>query len=213
MTGPQTAGSMWHVSGDYCEACSCLFICSCSTSNFTLPPNRNDCKFALVFHIDRGRFGETSLENLNVAMVGFTPEGPMTTVGWSVGLLVDERADDAQRDALARIFRGQTGEPLAGLAPLITNFLGVEAGPIHYEKSGLRRAVSIRDRLDDAIEGFANPFKEGEHLQIDDPLHPSNPRLAIARSTRSHLHAFGVDWDDESGRNNGDFAAFKWQAS
>jgi hypothetical protein len=158
MTAPRTAGSTWHVSGDYCETCSCLFICSCSTSNFTLPPNRNDCKFALVFHIDRGSFGETSLEDLNVAMVGFTPEEPMTTVGWSVGLIVDERADDAQRDALARIFRGQAGGPLAGLAPLITNFLGVEAGPIHYEKrSPPRRVHSGPPRL--CNRGFCQPLQ------------------------------------------------------
>jgi len=203
----------WHVSGDYCETCSCLFICSCSTSNFTLPPNRNDCKFALVFHIDHGAFGESPLDDLTVALVGYTPEGPMTTVNWSVGLIVDQRADDAQREALTKIFSGQAGGPLAGLAPLITNFLGVEARPIHYEKNDLRRAVSIPERLDYEVEGFANPLKEGEYLHIDDPLHPSNARLALARSTRSHLHAFGLDWHDDSGRNNGHFAAFNWQSS
>jgi hypothetical protein len=87
----------------------------------------------LVFHIDRGAFGESSLDDLTVALVGYTPEGPMTTVNWSVGLIVDERADDARRETLTKIFSGQAGGPLAGLAPLITNFLGVDARPIHYE--------------------------------------------------------------------------------
>jgi len=208
-----TATPAWHASGDFCETCSCFYVCSCSTTNFVLPPNKDHCFGALVFHIDRGDFGSTSLDGLAVAMVLYTPEGPMTTVPWSVGLIVDERANDAQRDALTKIFSGQAGGPLAGLAPLITNFLGVEARPIHFEKNGLRRSVSIPSRLDCVVEGFANPLKEGEWLHIDDPVHPGNARPALARSTRSHLHAFGLDWDDESGRNNGHFAAFEWQSN
>jgi hypothetical protein len=46
---------------------------------------------------------------------------------------------------------------------------------------------------------------------IDNTLHPANPRLALAKSTGSHVHAFGLDWDDTSGRNNGHFAPFSWR--
>jgi hypothetical protein len=42
--------------------------------------------------------------------------------------------------------------------------------------------------------------------------HPANPRLALAKATRSHLHAFGIDWNDTSGQNNGHYAPFNWQA-
>jgi len=27
------------------------------------------------------------------------------------------------------------------------------------------------------------------------------------------MHAFGIDWDDTSGRNNGHFAPFAWTSS
>jgi hypothetical protein len=202
----------WQVSGDYCETCSCLYICSCSTSNFVLPPNKDYCLGVLTFHVERGSLGATSLDDLSAALLVYTPEGPMSTADWSVGLIVDQRADQKQREALTGIFSGRSGGPMAGLAPLIKNFLGVEARPIDYRKNGLSRAVSIPDAVDYAVEGFANPFKEGEHLCIDDPIHPANPRLGLARSTRSHMHAFGLDWDDESGRNNGHFAPFSWSA-
>jgi hypothetical protein len=137
----------------------------------------------------------------------------MTAVSWSAGLLVDERANRERQEALAKIFLGQAGGPLAGLAPLITDFLGVEARPIRYEQVGLRRSVSIPNALNYVVEGFANPRQEGEALHIDDPVHPSNPRLGLARSTGSHLHAFDLNWDDESGRNNGHFAPFSWHSS
>jgi hypothetical protein len=206
------ANPAWQLNGDFCETCSCFYICSCSTSNFLLPPNKDYCFGALVFHVDRGSFGATSLDDLSVALLVHTPEGPMSTAKWSAGLIVDERANPVQQEALTKIFSGQAGGPLAGLAPLITNFLGVEARPIHYEKNGTTRSVSIPDALDYAVEGFASPVKEGELLYIDNPVHPANPRPALARSTRSHLHAFGLDWDDDSGRNNGHFAPFAWSA-
>ena len=203
----------WQVSGDYCETCSCFYICSCSTSNFVLPPNKDHCFAALVYHIDRGNFGATSLDDRAVALFVYTPEGSMSTAPWSAGLIVDECSNDAQREALTKIFRGQAGGPLGTLAPLITNFLGVEARPIYYKKNGVNRSVSIPQALDFAVEGFPNPLKEDEILRIDDPLHPSNSRLAMARSTHSRLHAFGLNWDDESGRNNGHFAPFDWRSS
>jgi hypothetical protein len=42
-------------------------------------------------------------------------------------------------------------------------------------------------------------------------MHPANSRLALATSRGSHLHAFGLDWDDTTGRNNGHFAPFAWR--
>ena len=31
------------------------------------------------------------------------------------------------------------------------------------------------------------------------------------KGTGSHMHAFGIDWDNTSGKNNGHFASFHWQ--
>jgi hypothetical protein len=33
------------------------------------------------------------------------------------------------------------------------------------------------------------------------------------RASQSHMHAFGIDWDDTSDRNNGHFAPFAWSSS
>ena len=74
-------------------------------------------------------------------------------------------------------------------------------------------SVSIPGALDQAIEGVPGAANPDEPLYLDNTLHPANPRLALAKATRSHLHAFGLDWDEDSGRNNGHFAPFNWQAS
>ena len=130
---------------------------------------------------------------------------------WSVGLIISDKAKPEQQQALTQIASGQAGGPMAALAPLIGKFLGVETRPIQFQKKGLGRSVSIPGVLDQGVEGVASPAKRGEPLYIDNTLHPANARLALARATRSHLHAFGIDWDDATGQNNGHFAPFKWK--
>jgi hypothetical protein len=65
--------------------------------------------------------------------------------------------------------------------------------------------------LDQTIEGVAGA-DPNEPLYMDNTVHPVNTRLALAKAVSSHLHAFGIEWDDDSGRNNGHFAPFNWQA-
>jgi hypothetical protein len=77
----------------------------------------------------------------------------------------------------------------------------------------MSRSVSIPGVLDQAVEGVARAVNPDEPLYVDNTLHPANSRLALAKAVRSHLHAFGIDWDDDDGRNNGHFAPFSWQAT
>ncbi len=130
------ANITWQVTGDYFESCSCDYLCPCVTSNLTVPGTKGHCDFALVFHVDRGRHGTLSLDDLSFVIVGHAPER-MDKGNWKVALIADERATPQQREALVAIGSGQAGGPMAGLAPLIGTFLGVEAKPIRFEKKGM----------------------------------------------------------------------------
>jgi len=172
-------------------------------------PTEGDCTFAFAFHVDEGQHGSTKLDGLNVAAVGRAP-GEMINGNWSVGLITDERANPEQQQALVEIASGQAGGPMANLAPLIGDFRGVEAKPIQFQRSGMNWSVFIPGVLDEAAEGVPGANAD-EPMYLDNVGHPANTRLALAKAVRSHLHAFGLDWDDDSGRNNGHFAPFSWQ--
>ncbi len=202
----------WHISGDYFETCSCDFLCPCIPSNLAAQPTKGHCDVAMVFHIEQGQYGNTTLDGLNFAIIAHTPD-VMGKGDWSVGLITDEQATPEQQQALTAIASGQAGGPPAALAPLLGQFLGAEAKPIHYQKTGMSRSVSIPGLVDQACEGVQSAVNTSEPLYIDNTLHPANARLALAHATRSHLHAFGIDWDDTSGNNNGHFAPFDWHAS
>jgi hypothetical protein len=200
----------WQISGSYMEACSCDSVCPCPTSGLAARPTKGSCDAGLVFHVERGQYGGTTLDGLSFAVLLHTP-GPMGQGNWTVGVIVDERASAPQREALTSIASGQGGGPMAAVGPLVGRFAGTEAKPIKLEGTGMKRAVSIPGVLDIAVEGIAGA-KQDEPIYLDNVGHPAASRLALAKATRGHMHAFGINWDDTSGRNNGHFAPFSWRS-
>jgi hypothetical protein len=206
------ANPAWTASGEYFESCTCDYLCPCLSSNLAALPTKGDCVFAFAFRVDRGRFGDVSLDGLCFALAGVAP-GRMGDGNWKVGLIVDERADTAQEKAITAIASGEAGGPLALLAPLISSFLGTEKKAFRFEMDGLRRSVSIPGILDQAVEGVPSPTVPGEPIVIDNTMHPVNKRVALARATKSLMSVFGLRMSETSGRNNGHFAPFSWQSA
>jgi len=206
------ANPAWQVDGEYFETCSCDYLCPCISSNLAARPTKGECYFAFAFQVERGRFGTVALDGLAFAVVGSTPD-VMGQGNWKVGVIVDERASAEQQQAIVGIASGQAGGPMAALGPLVGAFLGMEAKPIRFEKSGLRRTVSVPGILEQSVEGVPSPSVPGETLFVDNTLHPANKRLALARALRSSLSVFGLAWEDTSGRNNGHFAPFSWRGA
>ena len=202
----------YQIAGDYFETCSCDYLCPCIPTNMAGKPTKGWCNFAMVFQIQNGTFDNIKLDGLAFAAIGRAPE-IMGKGNWSVGLIIDERASNEQKQAITTIASGKAGGPPAILTMVIGNFLGVESRPIQIQKNGLRRSVSIPKLLEQSCEGVASAADPAEPLYIDNTMHPASRRLALAKATASHLHAFGLDWDDDSGSNNGHFAPFNWRSA
>lgn len=204
------ATTPWQVSGQYFETCSCDYLCPCIFTNMTAQPTQGVCNVALAFHIDDGRYGNVTLDGLNFVVVAHTP-GPMAQGNWSVGVITDQRAQPDQQQALLAIASGQAGGPMAGLAPLIGTFLGTEARQIDFTSADMRASVMIPNVLDQEVVAVPSHANTTQPMYLDNVAHPANTRLALGQASHSHLHAFGLDWDDVSGQNNGHFAPFNWQ--
>jgi hypothetical protein len=93
----------------------------------------------------------------------------------------------------------------------IGNFLGLQSAPIPFESSGPKWSVTASNIVDMAAEAARgiNPAS-AEPLYLENTGHPAADRFALADASRSHVHAFGMDWDDVTGRNNGQYAPFSW---
>jgi hypothetical protein len=174
----------WQVSGQYYETCSCDFVCPCVPGQMVVRPSKGSCTFAMAFQIERGRYGAVSLDGL-----GFI-------------------------DAITAIASGAAGGPMAALSGLIGKFLGVQSAPIRFDRSGATWSVSASSLVDMAAAGAMgiNPAAT-QPLHLDHTGHPAADRFALAHASRSHVHALGLDWDDVSGTNNGQYAPFSWQGA
>lgn len=203
----------WQISGQYYETCSCDFVCPCLPGQLAVKPTKGSCTFAMSFQIERGNHGSVSLDGLAFIVLGFTPE-EMGKGNWSVGVIVDERANAEQRDAITAIASGQDGGPMGALSALVGKFLGAESAPIRFERAGAGWSVSAGKFLDMAASPAMgmNP-NSTEPLFMDNTGHPAADRYALARASRSKVSALGLTWSDTSGKNNGQFAPFSWRGA
>jgi hypothetical protein len=200
----------WRLSGDYFENCNCSIVCPCLVSTnaqMTSKPTQGVCNVPLIFHIDRGNYGDVRLDGLNVAVIAHTP-GPMGEGGWTAAAYIDERADDKQTEALGAIFTGAAGGPMAILAPLIATNLGAKKAPIKYKIDGKKRSAEIPGILKMSVEPLPTMREDGELWAATG--HPVNPdKLVFAVGAQGNTYNdHGMRWDN-SGRN-AHYAPINW---
>ena len=202
----------WTMLGEYMESCNCDYLCPCVYTNPQGPVTYDHCTAALVFRIDAGSYGDTTLDGLKFALV--IRSGKVMAEGnWGFAGVVDERANDTQRLALAAIIGGEAGGPPGFIRDnLVSDFRGIAFKPIEFNLDGLKRSTVIGDAVSFEIEGVTPRNRSGEPLYIDNTAHPANRRLALARSKETHIHGFGLDMDIVGKGNNGHFARFAWAA-
>jgi hypothetical protein len=200
----------WAIRGEYMESCNCDYLCPCVYTNPQGPVTYDHCTAVLVFSIDHGNFGGVHLDGCKFAFV-LRSGKVMADGNWIFGIVVDEAADDAQRDALAKLAGGEAGgTPGLIRSNLVSDFRGVEYRPIEFAIAGLNRRSSVPSLFAFEVDGVASRNRSGEPFYIDNTTHPANRRLALARAKELHVHGFGLDLDMADTGNNGHFAPFAW---
>src|SRR6201986_2578110 len=210
MANPSQNQTKWSLAGDYFEACNCNVLCPClfsTSAPITAMPTEGDCHVALLFHIDRGAYGDVKLDGLNLVVCA-SSDRPMGQGNWTGATYVDQRADDRQMEALGAIFRGAAGGPMAAFAPLFGESLGVKKAPITFRIDGKVRSGEIPGILSMSVEPLPTLAEGGEMWA--ETGHPVNPqRLGVATGRPGSTYAdYGLKWDN-SGRN-GHYAAINW---
>jgi hypothetical protein len=197
----------WSLKGSYFETCSCDLMCPCNMS-FDHGATYDYCRVTLVFNIREGEIEGTDVGGLKVSVVADTPK-VMTEGNWRLGMFVDERATDEQLEKLTAVFGGQKGGPMAALAPLVGEMVGVERAAIEVVEDGLRHAVRIGDAVDFEIEDIV-PFgiETGEPVRLVGVFHPVASTLTAAEAKRSKIDAFGIEYEGKTGLSS----EFSWAA-
>jgi hypothetical protein len=180
-------------------------MCPCNLS-FDHGATYDYCRATLVFHVREGEIEGTDVGGRKVAVIVDTPK-VMTEGNWRLGMFVDDGSTDEQMEKLSAVFGGQMGGPMAGLAPLVGEVLGVERAPIEMVDDGVRHSVRIGDAIDFEIEDIV-PFgvETGQPVRFDGMFHPVASNLTMAEATRSKIDAFGIQYEGKSGLSTSEFS-------
>jgi hypothetical protein len=183
--------SKWNLAGNYFEACNCDVGCPCV---FTSAPTQGNCTVLLAWHIEKGKYGDTNLDGLNVALAVYSP-GHMLKVKWDIALYLDEKANPAQKEALTTIYAGKAGGEPAALGPLIGKVLGVKSVPIQFTVSGKERSLRIAKIAE--MEIAALPGAGGKDITLENLPFTAVPNqtTVVAKSKKLSFHDFGMDWN------------------
>ena len=195
----------WKLEGTYFESCSCEVVCPC-TASLALGADYDRCRVTLVFNVTDGEVDGTDVSGLTVAAVADTPK-VMTEGNWRLGVFIGEAASDEQAEKLGAVFGGQLGGPMAALAPLIGENLGLERAPIEVHEEGLRHSVKIGDAVNIEIEDVV-PFgvESGKPARLSGIFHPAGSELTIAKATHARVNAFGIEYEGKAGFSASHFA-------
>ncbi len=174
------AAVQWMVKAREFANCNCSYGCPCQFNDL---PTHGDCRAAIGYQIDQGHFGDVRLDGLRAAALYAWP-GAVHQGNGTMQLVIDERANAKQRDALVKIMTGQETQEMATMwwvyAAMSPTKLEPLFKPIEFEVDvgGRRARLVVPGILETVGEPIRNPVTGAEHrVRIDMP-HGFEYRLA-----------------------------------
>ena len=157
----------WLFKSETYDNCNCAVNCGCQ---FNLPSTHGYCQSAFIGTVVEGHFNNTPLAGLKWAGLYKWP-GEIADGNGQRQIVIDERADKAQRIALEKIVSGETGEPLSNFfavfASTCSEFCETLFLPIDLEADFEQRTakVEIPGVLTSAGRPIINEFS-GEPFHV-----------------------------------------------
>jgi hypothetical protein len=166
------ASTEWVIKGSEFANCNCSYGCPCQ---FNALPTHGNCRGVFGIQIDEGHFAEVRLDGLRAVLLAATP-GALHEGNGTMQLVIDERADARQRDALEKILSGRETEEMATiwwvLGAMCPTKLETLFKPITFDVDveARRARLEIPGFLQMSGEPIRNPVTGAEHrVRIDLP--------------------------------------------
>jgi len=207
----------WQIKGDFIDFCKCAVPCPCSWGQ---PPTEGDCQGVIAFHIREGNYGNVKLDGLTMVAIsefeGNIWDPDVRTKG--DGLIMDESANGAQREALQTVFSGQAGSwPQVLAENVFGEPVGLEFAPIELNIADDASSWSLK--VPGMVEGEAEVIRgpttrPGEHVRVTNipgaEAGPTSGETTYGIATKNEADAFGFkfDWAGRSAKH----MPFEWSS-
>jgi hypothetical protein len=193
----------WEIKATEFANCNCIYACPCQ---FNALPDKGFCEAVAGYQIDVGQFGDVRLDGLRAAAMWRWP-GAVHEGNGSMQLVIDERADAAQRDALIKILSGQETGDMATVWWIFSAMCPTKHPPVFHPITLDVDVEARRARLD--IPGVAtsvgepirNPVTGAEHrVRIDFPQSFEFKQAEIGSGTSNTTGPIALDLKDTYGQ-------------
>jgi hypothetical protein len=177
----------YQIEGRLLEVCTCNVLCPCWVGE---DPDGGTCDGTLAWHVDSGKVNGVDVAGRTIVMLCHIP-GNILKGNWNVRVYVDDKASDAQLDALLSVWTGKLGGPIADMAKLVGRVDAVERVPIDFVVEGVKGTLKVGNAIGAALE----PFKgaTGKETSMHDTIFttiPGSPAF-VGKASEYHANAPG----------------------
>jgi len=155
----------WHIEADYLQACNCDYGCPCE---FSAPPTLGYCEGVGAWRINRGNFDNVKLDGLGLGFAARWPKAIHEGNGTAC-IFVDEKANEAQREALLEIISGKAGGlPFEIIVTTFSKILDPCFTSFEFNLTGRNSSFKIGNAVTASMAPILNPVtKEPESVRVD----------------------------------------------
>lgn len=152
------AKANWRLEGEWMKNCICAYGCPC---DFNARPTHGECKGFAGMRITKGYFEDIKLDGLSFFIVVQFP-GALHEGNGQAQPIIDERADDAQRDALLKIMSGEysdEGTLFHIFSLIVTRTHDPIFAPVsmEFDQEARNARLDVRGALESRVEPIKNP--------------------------------------------------------
>jgi hypothetical protein len=176
----------WSITGPHVVNCNCNYGCPCQ---FNALPTYRACLAIAGWKIEEGHLGDTRLDGLSAINIWAWP-GAVHEGDGSMLSIIDVRADEAQRKALAAILQGEEAEPGAVMLQIYRSMCIVCYEPrfepieLEIDVEGRTARLEVPGLIETVVEPIRNPVTGAIHrARIDLPMGKEYHLSEIASGT------------------------------
>jgi hypothetical protein len=156
---------LWTIRGAEYGNCNCAWGCPCQ---FNAPSTYGSCEAVTGGLIEEGHFNDTRLDGLRWVMLLQWP-GEIADGNGRQQVIIDERADDAQRDALRKILHGESTAPGATHFYVYNSTMSEVIDPLYapvdveIDVDARRARLFVPGLVESTGSPIVDPHSGGEH--------------------------------------------------
>lgn len=182
----------WSIEGPHVVNCNCDYGCPCQ---FAALPTDGTCKAVVGWRIDTGHYGDTRLDGL-LAVNLYAWPGAIHHGNGAMQSIIDERADAAQREALAAILQGEGAEPGSVMLQIYRAMCSTYHEPLYkpieleLDMAARTARLHVPGVVETSVEPIKHPVSGASHRARIDL--PTGKEFHIAEVASGSTKASGV---------------------